>query len=65
MGTYFGFVGDIFESFAEQLKSNLGLDDYFVVSDLEDVTLFSYREDEKQLSYITPAELLNGAINNK
>lgn len=65
MGTYFGFVGEIFESFVEQLKSNLGLDDYFVVSDLEDVTLYSYREDELQLSYITPAKLLNGAINNK
>ncbi|WP_088363579.1 hypothetical protein [Bacillus cereus] len=62
MGTYFGFVGEIYESFVEQLKSNLGLVNYWVVTDFDDTVLYGYNESAQELENITPAKLINAAI---
>ncbi|MED2737830.1 hypothetical protein [Bacillus toyonensis] len=65
LGTYFGFVGNIYESFVEQLKSNLGLVNYSVVTDFDDTALDSYSGIVHELENITPAKLLIDAINHK
>jgi hypothetical protein len=63
-GTYLGFVGEVYNSFVEQLKLKLGLQNYTVITKVSYEEFYNLKEIDYSSLNMTPAKLLDAAMNN-
>ncbi|MED2737831.1 hypothetical protein [Bacillus toyonensis] len=60
--TYLGFVGEVYNSFVEQLKLKLGLQDYTVITNVSYEEFYNLKEIDYSSLNMTPAKLLGAAM---
>ncbi|MGN5651078.1 hypothetical protein [Bacillus sp. Brlt_9] len=64
-GTYLGFVGEVYNSFVEQLKLKLGLQNYTVITKISYEDFYNLKEIDYYSLNITPAKLLDAAMSSQ